>query len=372
MHPPGYGDNGIVVLSRTGVGDLVSEDAEHRLLLATVETDDGPLRLLAVHPRQPTQPVEWHADQERLLSVVRSQHPTLVVGDFNATLDQAPLRDLEDEGYRSVTELLNQGWQRTWPANGRYRPLNLFPVPRLVQIDQVMLGTGLAAIDSHTVHIHGTDHLGLVATFAAADEGRFLTVREPLEFTAEEQAEEAWFNRTYGPWEPLDVAGARAFFDGFDRPWWLVGGYAIEAFTGALREHEDIDVSMLAWTRRCCASTSATAWDLWTNVSGRIRPMTERWPDLPEPDCQIWVRRDWRSPWVMDLPLTPEVDGLWQNKRLPDHVRPARRGHLGDRRRAPGAQPRDRAAVQVHQRPAPHLRARLRLLTRRYTRLSPP
>ncbi len=97
--------------------------------------------------------------------------PTLVVGDFNATLDQAPLRDLEDEGYRSVTELLNQGWQRTWPANGRYRPFNLFPVPRLVQIDQVMLGAGLAAIGSHTVHIDGTDHLGLVATFAAADEG---------------------------------------------------------------------------------------------------------------------------------------------------------------------------------------------------------
>jgi endonuclease/exonuclease/phosphatase (EEP) superfamily protein YafD len=171
VHPPGYGDNGILVLSRTWIGDPVSEEAEHRLLLATVETDDGALRLLAVHPRQPTQPVEWHADQERWLALVRSQHPALVVGDFNATLDQAPLRDLEDEGYRSVTELLNQGWQRTWPANGRYRPFNLFPVPRLVQIDQVMLGTGLAAIDSHTVHIHGTDHLGLVATFAAAEEG---------------------------------------------------------------------------------------------------------------------------------------------------------------------------------------------------------
>ena len=63
-------------------------------------------------------------------------------------------------------------------------------------------------------------------------------------------------------------------------------------------------------------------WHLWNNVSGQIRPMTERWPDLPEPDCQIWVRRDWASPWVMDLPVTPDVDGLWQNKRLPDHVVP--------------------------------------------------
>jgi hypothetical protein len=53
-----------------------------------------------------------------------------------------------------------------------------------------------------------------------------------------------------------------------------------------------------------------------------MRPMTDRWPDLPEPDAQIWVRRDAFSPWVMDLPVTPDVDGLWQNKRLPDHVAP--------------------------------------------------
>ena len=147
-------------------------------------------------------------------------------------------------------------------------------------------------------------------------------MREPLEFTGEERAEDAEFYRTYGPWEPLDVEGARAFLDGFERPWWLVGGYAIEAFTGALREHEDIDVSVLACDAPLLREHVGDRWHLWTNVSGRIRPMTERWPDLPEPDCQIWVRRDALSPWVMDIPVTPDVDGRWQNKRLPDHVLP--------------------------------------------------
>ncbi|MFZ2015954.1 MAG: hypothetical protein WAV00_19230 [Nocardioides sp.] len=147
-------------------------------------------------------------------------------------------------------------------------------------------------------------------------------MREPLEFTAEEQAEDDWFYETYGPWEPLDVEGARSFFEGLDRPWWLVGGYALEAFTGPWREHEDIDTSMLACDAPLLRGHVGDRWDLWTNDSGRIRPMTERWPDLPEPDCQIWVRRDWSSPWVMDMPLTPDVDGLWQNKRLPDHVVP--------------------------------------------------
>jgi hypothetical protein len=147
-------------------------------------------------------------------------------------------------------------------------------------------------------------------------------VREPLEFTAEQRAEEDWFNRTYGPWAPLDVDGAKALLDGFAPTWWLVGGYAIEAFTGVLREHEDIDLSMLACDAPLLRQHVGDRWDLWTNVNGRIRPMTERWPDLPEPDCQIWVRRDWASPWVADLPVTPDVDGLWQNKRLPDHVLP--------------------------------------------------
>ena len=147
-------------------------------------------------------------------------------------------------------------------------------------------------------------------------------MREPLEFTAEERAEDAAFYRTYGPWDPLDVEGARELLDGFERPWWLVGGYAIEAFTGALREHEDIDVSMLACDAPLLRGHVGDRWHLWTNVSGQLRPMSERYPDLPEPDCQIWVRRDALSPWVMDMPLTPDVDGLWQNKRLPDHVLP--------------------------------------------------
>ena len=33
------------------------------------------------------------------------------------------------------------------------------------------------------------------------------------------------------------------FMAGFDRPWWIVGGWSIEAFTGVPREHEDVDLS---------------------------------------------------------------------------------------------------------------------------------
>jgi hypothetical protein len=147
-------------------------------------------------------------------------------------------------------------------------------------------------------------------------------VREPLGLTPEELEEDRRFHALYGPWQPLDPDGARAFFEGFDRPWWLVGGWAIEAFTGAAREHEDIDVSMLACDVPALREFVGDRWHLWSNNGGTFRPLTDRHSDLPAPDCQIWVRRDAGSPWVMDMPLSPDVDGLWQSKRDPDHVAP--------------------------------------------------
>jgi hypothetical protein len=147
-------------------------------------------------------------------------------------------------------------------------------------------------------------------------------VREPLPQSPEERAEDEYWVHLYGPWDSLDVAGARDFFDGFDRPWWLVGGWSIEAFTGAPREHEDIDVSILACDAPALREFVGDRWHLWSIVDGRLGPMTDRHPDLPAPDAQIWVRRHAQAPWVMDLPMTPDVDGLWQNKRLPDHVAP--------------------------------------------------
>jgi hypothetical protein len=145
-------------------------------------------------------------------------------------------------------------------------------------------------------------------------------VREPLERSDEEQAEDHYWERLYGPFDALDLDGARAFFEGFDRPWWLVGGWAVEAFTGAPREHEDIDVSLLACDVPALREFVGDRWHLWTIADGRLGPMTAQYPDLPAPDAQIWVRREATSPWVMDVPVTPDVEGLWQNKRLPDHV----------------------------------------------------
>jgi hypothetical protein len=147
-------------------------------------------------------------------------------------------------------------------------------------------------------------------------------VREPLPSSDAERAEDVYWRRLYGPFEPLDVAGAVSFFAGFDRPWWLIGGWAIEAFTGAEREHEDIDVSMLACDVPALREFVGDRWHLWTIEDGALRPLNRKHPDLPSPESQIWVRREATAPWVMDLPVTPDDDGRWRNKKLPEHVAP--------------------------------------------------
>jgi len=144
--------------------------------------------------------------------------------------------------------------------------------------------------------------------------------RVPLERTPEERAADATFFQVYGAWEPMDPPGFAREMEGFDRPWWVVGGWAIEAATGFRREHEDLDVSMLACDVPAFVEFVRGRWHVWNNVGGVLHPLGDRWPTVDEPDSQLWLRADATSPWVVDMPLTPDDDGRWTNKRLPGHV----------------------------------------------------
>jgi hypothetical protein len=148
-----------------------------------------------------------------------------------------------------------------------------------------------------------------------------VTEREPLAQSPEERAEDERFFRWYGAWEPLDPAGVAAFMVGFSRPWWLVGGW-IEAFTRVPREHEDVDLSILACDIPAFRGHVGDAWCLWSNDGGTLRPLDDRFPEVLDVQSQIWVRRSAHEPWVIDLPITPDRDGRWTNKRDPDHALP--------------------------------------------------
>jgi hypothetical protein len=140
--------------------------------------------------------------------------------------------------------------------------------------------------------------------------------RIPLNRTAEEQAEDDQFFDLYGPWAPLSPAELARELDGFGRPWWVVGGWAIEAATGYRREHEDTDISILSCDVPAFLAHMSGRWHVWNNVGGVLHPLGDRWKTVDEPESQLWLRANASSPWVVDVPLTPDHHGLWTNKRL--------------------------------------------------------
>jgi hypothetical protein len=127
------------------------------------------------------------------------------------------------------------------------------------------------------------------------------------------------FDRWYGGWDPLTPTSVVAFMKGFDRPWWIIGGWSIEAFTGVHRGHEDMDISILSSDAEAFRLFLGDRWTPWNVDDGWLRPFDHRFTEV-RPDSQVWVRRDARSPWVLDVPFTPDSHGRWTNKRDRTHT----------------------------------------------------
>lgn len=60
--------------------------------------------------------------------------------------------------------------------------------------------------------------------------------RVPLQRSDQQQREEDEFQALYGRWAPLTPAEIGHLLAGSHRPWWIVGGWAIEAATAVLRD----------------------------------------------------------------------------------------------------------------------------------------
>lgn len=122
--------------------------------------------------------------------------------------------------------------------------------------------------------------------------------------------DDATFHRWYGPWTPLSPAGVASLMAGLSARWWIVGGWAIEAFTGQSRHHDDIDVGFFRADLPVMLAHLSPTVCVWSNASGTLRPLTR--PDDLLTDCrQLWVRRDGSSPWLMDLAMTPHDGDTW-------------------------------------------------------------
>ena len=127
--------------------------------------------------------------------------------------------------------------------------------------------------------------------------------------------DDAEFERLYGPWDGMDPAGAAELLADFGHEWWIVGGYAIEAFTGVRREHEDVDV--VIWRRDLPDFLELVRgrYHVWSAGAGMLRPVDHRFPE-PHPESgQVWLREHAQAPWVLDCLFNDDRDGLWVSRR---------------------------------------------------------
>ena len=159
--------HGAVVFSRwplRGVRRLPISDGG---VLADVAAPK-PFWLLGLHTTEPMNGLTtWQHDLAEVRRVVAGKHgPGLVVGDFNATLDHGPMRQLLARGLRDAAEAGNAGWQPTWPSN-QVPVFGVSPPMRLITIDHVLVTRPFGVVSTRTVAVAGTDHEALVASLVS-------------------------------------------------------------------------------------------------------------------------------------------------------------------------------------------------------------
>ncbi|GAA0508469.1 endonuclease [Paractinoplanes deccanensis] len=127
---------------------------------ATIQVPGAaPIVVESAHPLAPYSKEalpSWRADLEEEPRADRNGAPRVLLGDFNATLDHEPLRDLISGGYRDAADTVGKGLIATWgPYAGR-------PIPP-VTLDHVLVDERVGVRDVQVHGVEGSDHRSVLA-----------------------------------------------------------------------------------------------------------------------------------------------------------------------------------------------------------------
>jgi endonuclease/exonuclease/phosphatase (EEP) superfamily protein YafD len=133
-----------------------------------------PVVLTAVHPLTPMRDrgYSWQRDLARLLPLAQDSGPQVVMGDFNASRDHQPFRDLLAAGFVDCADAAqHRTWPGfTWPVSWDLysdRENRRFPdrrTPALMRLDHVLVkGAGTVVHTARPVRVPGTDHHAVLA-----------------------------------------------------------------------------------------------------------------------------------------------------------------------------------------------------------------
>jgi endonuclease/exonuclease/phosphatase (EEP) superfamily protein YafD len=122
------------------------------------------LQLVSVHPPAPTARgaiPDWRHDLRSLPGP--GPGPTVLAGDFNATLDHAELRRLLGRGYQDAADATGTGLRGTWPATRL--------LPR-VTIDHVLADRRTRVLSFSVHDLSGSDHRAVLAELEPSSPAR--------------------------------------------------------------------------------------------------------------------------------------------------------------------------------------------------------
>lgn len=150
------GRPGIGVYSRLPIHPLPRQSHSSALPFEVSLPGGERVRMVDFHPLTPSvgQVPRWGDALEELPSAEGGEQ-TVLVGDFNATLDQSALRDVIDRGYRDAGEVTGSGLEMTWPNDSSLGPL--------VTIDHVLADQRLGIAGYGVEDLEGSDHRAIWA-----------------------------------------------------------------------------------------------------------------------------------------------------------------------------------------------------------------
>ncbi|WP_235497684.1 endonuclease/exonuclease/phosphatase family protein [Frankia sp. R43] len=164
VHPQ-EGAFGAAVFSRFPLSDAATpEVAGYASLRATVRVDERRSFVVhAVHTIAPTSGEYARAWRDQLdhlrAEVAASRLPVVLAGDFNATRDNRPLRELISAGVRDAHDVVGAGWTPTWNAS-------MFAVPPIARIDHILASPAFAITGYQVGSEFGSDHKPVLADLA--------------------------------------------------------------------------------------------------------------------------------------------------------------------------------------------------------------
>lgn len=120
-------------------------------------------------------------------------------------------------------------------------------------------------------------------------------------------------------WEPWSLEEVTRRLAGFNVPWCVAGGWALDLFLGRItREHEDLEIAVPA--ARALEIVPAFPECEFFAVGSRLA-----WPWRPEitdESHQTWLRERATGKWRLDIFREPHDGDTWICRRNPDFRRP--------------------------------------------------